>query len=177
MKRDPKSQLVWEQELRAGILLLSAQEQTLKLEPFITWLCDQSACSVFKDGDPAQDPRILRSWTYLQTLPVKTHHIPGVFNEFQDFLSQEDFAQQFGADILWKAEEVLKTLHVPSDLFMAERTLDWTAFAEQELRREREEVKQRGFTSTSEGKIGTWSQDEAGRLLCERLPVSGGYAI
>ena len=55
---------------------------------------------------------------------------------------------------------------------MAEQNLDWTAFAEQELRREREEVKQRGFTPTSEEQIGTWSQDKAGRLLCERLPVA-----
>ena len=51
---------VWEQELLAGILLLSSQEQTLKLAPSITWLCDQSACSAFKDGDSPQDPRRLR---------------------------------------------------------------------------------------------------------------------
>ena len=103
---------MWKQEILAGILLLSAQEQTLKLAPSITWLCDQSACSVFKDGDPPQDPRRLRWWTYLQTLPVRTHHIPGVFNEFPDFLSREDFAQQLEADVLRKAEEAFKTLDV-----------------------------------------------------------------
>ena len=162
---------MWEQEILAGILLLSAQEQKLKLAPSITWLCDQSACSVFDGGDPPQGPRRLRWWTYLQTLPVRTHHIPGVFNEVPEFLSREDFAQQFGADVLRKAEEAFKTLNVRLNLFMAEQTLDWTAFGKQELRMERKEVKQRGFTSTSERKDGTWSQDEAGRLLCERLPV------
>ena len=150
---------------------MSAQDQTLKLAPSITWLYDLIACSVLKDDGPPQDPRRLRFWTYLQTLPVRTHHIPGVFNEFPDFLSGEDFAQQFRADVLRKAEEAFKTLDVRLDLFMAEQTLDWTPFAEQELRREREEVKQRGFASTSEGKIGTWIQDEAGRLLCEQFPV------
>ena len=141
------------------------------MAPSITWLCDQSACSVFKDGDPPQHPRRLRWWTYLQTLPAKTHHIPGVFNEFPDFLSRENFARQFKSDVLQTTEQTFKPLDVQLDLFMAEQTLGWKAFGEQELRREREEVKQGGFTFTSEGKIGTWSQDEAGRLLCERLPV------
>ena len=74
----------------------------------------------------------MRWWTYLQTLPVRTHYSPGVFNEFPDYLSREDFAQQFRADVLQKAEEAFKTLHVRLDLFMAEQTLDWTTFALQE---------------------------------------------
>ena len=158
----------WEQEVLSGVLLLSSQDRTLRYAPSIVWLCDQSAAAVFREGDPPTDPRRLRWWTYIQTLPLQTHHIPGAYNEFPDFLSRQEFAQAYGDEVLEAAEKAFQTMDVHLDLFMRELSINWNKFGEGELSVQREALKNDIIYTDN---AGTWAIDHDTRLTCERLPV------
>ena len=109
---------VWEQELLAGVLLLSSQRRILRMANMVAWLSDQVTCTVFKRGDPPQSGRLLRWWTFLQGFPLHCHHLPGIKNEFPDFLSGEEWTQVHGEAVLQGAVDAFQDMDEQMDLRM-----------------------------------------------------------
>ena len=54
----------YDQELLAGMLVLSWQSRLLGSNP-IVWLCDQEPVKSFQKGPPPEGPKLKRWWTYL----------------------------------------------------------------------------------------------------------------
>ena len=112
---------VWEQELMAGLLVLAGQAQMLRFASRICWLSDQAAVAGFCDGPPPTNPRRLRWWSFLQSLPLTTFHLAGVHNEWLDFRYREEFGKWLGQELLERAQDtVVKVLDKGLDLSM-----DW----------------------------------------------------
>ena len=69
----------YEQELLAGMLMVSSQYRLLGSNP-VVWLCDQEPVPTFQKGPPPEETNVRRWWTYLRQLRLSVHHIPGVKN-------------------------------------------------------------------------------------------------
>ena len=67
----------YEQELLAGMLVLSSQSRLLGSNP-VVWLCDQEPVRTFQKGPPPEKAKLRRWWTYLSQLRLSVHHIQGV---------------------------------------------------------------------------------------------------
>ena len=78
---------VYERELLAGVLLLSLQTRLLADNPLV-WLCDQASTSTFLKRLPPANPRLRRWWVFLSQLRLHIHHIQGLKNELNDYLSR-----------------------------------------------------------------------------------------
>ena len=70
----------YEQELLAGMLVLSSQSRLLGSNP-VVWLCDQEPVRTIQKGPPPEKAKLRRWWTYLSQLRLSVHHIQGVKNE------------------------------------------------------------------------------------------------
>ena len=70
----------YEQELLAGMLVLSSQERLLGSNP-VVWLCDQEPVRIFQKGPPLEKAKLRRWWTYLSKIRLTVHHIQGVKNK------------------------------------------------------------------------------------------------
>ena len=57
----------YEQELLAGMLVLSSQARLLGSNP-VVWLCDQEPVRSFQKGPPPEKAKLRRWWTYLSQL-------------------------------------------------------------------------------------------------------------
>ena len=57
----------YEQELLAGMLVLSSQARLLGSNP-VVWLCDQEPVRTFQKGPPPEKAKLQRWWTYLSQL-------------------------------------------------------------------------------------------------------------
>ena len=69
----------YEQELLAGMLVLSSQSRLFGSNP-VVWLCDQEPVRTFQNGPPPEIAK-LRHWcTYLSQLQLSVHHIQAVKN-------------------------------------------------------------------------------------------------
>ena len=77
----------YDQELLAGMLVLSSQSRLLGSNP-IVWLCDQEPVKSFQKGPPTEKAK--RWWTYLSQLRLTVHHIPGIKNELSDYISRNN---------------------------------------------------------------------------------------
>ena len=57
----------YEQELLAGMLVLSSQARLLGSNP-VVWLCDQEPVRSFQKGPPPEKAKLRRWWSYLSQL-------------------------------------------------------------------------------------------------------------
>ena len=85
----------YDQELLAGMLVLSSQSRLLGSNP-IVWLCDQEPVKSFQKGPPPEKAKLKRWWTYLSQFRLTVHHIPGIKNELSDYISRNNFDALIG---------------------------------------------------------------------------------
>ena len=86
----------YEQELLAGMLVLSSQARLLGSNA-VVWLCDQELVRTLQKALPPEKAKLRRWWTYLSQLWVTVHHIQGVKNECADYISRNTFDALIGA--------------------------------------------------------------------------------
>ena len=106
-----------DQELLAGVLVLSSQSQLLGSNP-IVWLCDQEPGKSFQKGPPQGKANLKRLWTYLSQFRLTVHHIPGIKNELSDYISRNNFDALFGESSEALAKEAFQRMDVQLDLCM-----------------------------------------------------------
>ena len=107
----------YEQELLAGMLVLSSQARLLGSNP-VVWLCDQEPVRSFQKGPPPEKAKLRRWWTYLSQLRLTVHHIQGVKNECADYISRNNFDALIGARSEALAKEAFSRMDVHLDLNM-----------------------------------------------------------
>ena len=108
----------YEQELLAGMLVLSSQARLLGSNP-VVWLCDQEPVPTFQKGPPPEKAKLRRWWTYLSQLRLTVHPNQGVKNECADYLSRNNFDALIGARSEALTKEVFSRMDVQLDLNMA----------------------------------------------------------
>ena len=105
----------YDQELLAGMLVLTSQSQLLGSNP-IVWLCDQETVKSFRK-DPSPEKGKLKRWRiYLSQLRLTVHHIPGIKNELSDFTSRNNFDTLIGESSEAIAKEAFQRMDVQLDL-------------------------------------------------------------
>ena len=107
----------YEQELLAGMLVLSSQARLLGSNP-VVWLCDQEQVRTVQKGPPPEKARLRRWWNYLSQLPLTVHHIQGVKNECADYISRNNFDALIAARSEALAKEAFSCMDVHLDLNM-----------------------------------------------------------
>ena len=107
----------YDQELLAGMLVLSSQSRLLGSNP-IVWLCDQEPVKSFQKGQPPEKAKLKRWWTYLSQFRLTVHHIPGIKNELSDYISRNNFDALIGESSDALAKEAFQRMDVQLDLSM-----------------------------------------------------------
>ena len=107
----------YDQELLAGMLVLSSQSRLLGSNP-IVWLCDQEPVKSFQKGPPPEKAKLKRWWTYLSQFRLTVHHIPGIKNELSDYRSRNNFDALIGESSEALAKEAFQRMDVQLDLSM-----------------------------------------------------------
>ena len=107
----------YEQELLAGMLVLSLQSRLLGSTP-VVWLCDQELVRTFEKGPPPEEAKLRRWWTYLSQLRLSVHNIQGVKNERADYISRNNFDDMIGFMPEELAKEAFSRMDVHLDLNM-----------------------------------------------------------
>ena len=107
----------YEQELLAGMLVLSSQSLLLGSNP-VVWLCVQEPVRTFQKGPPPEGAKLRRWWTYLRQLRLTVHHIQGVNNECADYISRNNFDALIGARSEALAKEAFSRMDIHLDLNM-----------------------------------------------------------
>ena len=107
----------YDQELLAGMLVLSSQSRLLGSNP-IVWLCDQEPVTSFQKGPPPEKAKLKRWWTYLSQFRLTVHHIPGIKNELSDYTSRNNFDALVGESSEALGKDVFQRMDVQLDLSM-----------------------------------------------------------
>ena len=107
----------YEQELLAGMLVLSSHARRLGSNP-VVWLCDQEPVRTFQKGPSPEKAKLWRWWTYLSQLQLTVHHIQGVKNECADYISRNNFDALIGTRSEALAKEAFSRMDVHLDLNM-----------------------------------------------------------
>ena len=107
----------YEQELLAGMLVLSPQARLLGSNP-VVWLCDQEPVRTLQKGPPPEKAKLRRWSTYLSQLRLTVHHIQGVRNECADYISRDNFDALIGARSEALAKEAFSRMDIHLDLNM-----------------------------------------------------------
>ena len=107
----------YEQELLAGMLVLSSQSRLLASNP-VVWLCGQERVHTFQKGPPPEKAKRRRLWTYLSQLRLSVHHIQDVKNESADYITHNNFDDMIGARSEELAKEAFSRIDVHLDLNM-----------------------------------------------------------
>ena len=107
--------MTYEQELLAGVLTISTQSRILQSLP-IVWFCDHEALKTFLDNEPPVNHRLRRWYCYLSQFKIKFVHIPGMKNEFCDWLSRTDFDHKFDVYFEKLAQEAFERMDSQLDL-------------------------------------------------------------
>ena len=114
----------YEQELLAGMLVLSSQSRLLGSNP-VVWLCDQEPVCTFQKEPPPEKAKLRRWLTYLSQLLLSVHHIQSVKNECADYISRNNVDDMIGATSEELAKEAFSRMDVHLDLNMTRiRPLD-----------------------------------------------------
>ena len=92
-----------EQELLAGMLVLSSQSLLLRSNP-VVWLCDQEPVRTFQKGPRPEKAKLGHWWADLSQVRLSVHHIQGVKNECADYISRNNFYYMICA----RSEELAK---------------------------------------------------------------------
>ena len=107
----------YDQELLAGMLVLSSQSCLLGTNP-VVWLCDQEPVKTFQKGPPPEKAKLKQWWTYLSQFRLTVHHIPGIKNEMADYISRKNFDALLGESSEALAKEAFQRMDVQLDLSM-----------------------------------------------------------
>ena len=107
----------YDQELLAGMLVLSSQSQLSGSDP-IVWLCDPEPVKSFQKGPPPEKAKLKRLWTYLSQFGLSVHHPPGIKNELSDYISRNNFDALIGESSDALSKEVFQRMDVQLDLSM-----------------------------------------------------------
>ena len=110
----------YEQELLAGMLVLSSQARLLGSSP-VVWLCDQEPVRTFQKGPPPKKAKLRRWLTYVSQLQLTVHHIQGVKSECADYISSNNFDDMIGDRSEALAKEAFSRMDVHLDLNMTMR--------------------------------------------------------
>ena len=102
----------YNQELPAGMLVLSSQSCLLGTNPII-WLCYGEPVKTFQKGPPPEKAKPIRWWTYLSQFRLTVHHIQGTKNEMADYISRNNFHALLG-----ESSEGFHRMDVQLDLSM-----------------------------------------------------------
>ena len=106
----------YEEELLAGMLVLSSQSRLWKSNP-VVWLSDQGPVHSFQKGPQPENAK-LRQWTYLSQPRFSVHHIQGVKSKCADYISRNNFDDIMGARSEELAKEAFSGMEVHLDLNM-----------------------------------------------------------
>ena len=113
-----------EQELLAGMLVLSPQSRLVGSNP-VVWLCDQELVRTFQKRPAPEKAKLRPCLTYLSQLRLSVHHIQGIKNECADYISRNNFDDMIGASSEQLAKEAFSRMDVHLDLNMTMiQTLD-----------------------------------------------------
>ena len=107
----------YDQELLAGMLVLSSQSRLLGSNP-IVWLCDQEPVKSFQKGPPPEKAKLKRWSTYLGQFRLTVHHIPGIKNGLSDYISRDNFDALIGESSEALVKEAFQRMDVQLDLYM-----------------------------------------------------------
>ena len=107
----------YEEELPAGMLVLSSQARLLESNP-VVWLCDQEPVRTIQKGPRTEKAKLRRWSTYLSQLLLTVHHIQGVKNECADYISRNNFDALIGAWSEALAKEAFSRMDVHLHLKM-----------------------------------------------------------
>ena len=111
------NQSTYEQELLAGILVLSSQSRLLGSNP-VVGLCDKEPVRTFQTGSAPQKAKLRHWWTYLSQLRLSVHDIQCGENKFADHISRNNFDDMIGASSEELAKEAFSRRDVHLDLIM-----------------------------------------------------------
>ena len=161
----------YEQEILAGILTLASQFR-LVANRKIVWFCDNQAVRHFPDQAPPNNPRVRRWFLFLTTFPLKIVHIPGLKNEFCDFLSRSAFDERIQMKTEKLAQEVFSRMDMQLDLSLKvfSLTLPFPILCDDyspDLSDIWDQLEERD-PKTIDGKVWFRTSD---KLFCERLLV------
>ena len=106
-----------DQELLAGMLVLSSQSRLLGSNP-IVWLCDQEPVKSFQQGPPPEKAKLKPWWTYSRQSRLTVHHIPGIKKELSDYISRNNFDALIGETSEALAKGAFQRMDVQHDLSM-----------------------------------------------------------
>ena len=106
-----------DQELLAGMLVLSSQSRLLGSNP-IVWLCDQEPVKSFHKGPPPEKAKPKRWWISLSQFRLTLNHIPRKKNELSDYISRNNFDALFSESSEALAKEAFWRIDVKLDLPM-----------------------------------------------------------
>ena len=101
----------YEQELLAGMLVLSSQVRLVGSNP-VVWLCDQEPVCTFQKGPPPEKAKLRRWLTYLSQLRLTVHPIQGVKSESAYYISRNHFDDLIGARSEAPAKEASSRMDV-----------------------------------------------------------------
>ena len=107
----------YDQELLAGMLVLSSQSRLLGSNP-IVWFCDQEPVKSFQKAPPLEKAKLKRWWTYLRQFRLTVHHIPGIKNELSHYILRNNFDALMGESSEALAKEAFQRMDVQLDLSM-----------------------------------------------------------
>ena len=107
----------YDQELLAGMLVLSSQSRLLGTNP-VVWLCDQETVKTSQKGPPPEKAKLKRWWTYLSQFRLTVHHIPSIKNEMADYIPRNNFDALLGESSEALAKEAFQGMDVHLDLSM-----------------------------------------------------------
>ena len=107
----------YDQELVAGMLVLSSQSRLLRTNP-IVWLCDQEPVKMIQKGPPPEIAKLERWWTYLSQFRLTVRNIQGIRNGMADYIYRNNVHALLGESSEASAKESFQRMDVHLDLSM-----------------------------------------------------------
>ena len=107
----------WEQEMLSAILTLASQTRIVSNLP-IVWFTDNEALTYFLDKEPPLNKRLRRWYVFLSQFQLKVFHLPGLKNEFCDFLSRNAFNSLIDCNFDDLAKEAFVKMDAQLDFFL-----------------------------------------------------------
>ena len=115
----------FEKELLAGVLLLAAQKTTLATASSVVWITDAAGVVDFCKADPPMNnKRRLRWWYFLRGFNLEVRYVPGIKNEWADYLSRQQFENRTGLVISELAKQEFERMDAQLDLALVPISLN-----------------------------------------------------
>ena len=107
----------YDQELLAGMLMLSCQSRLLHTNP-VVWLCDQQPVKTFQKGPNREKAKLKLGWTYNSQFSLTVPHIQGIQNETVDYISCNSINALLGESSEALAKKAFLRMDLQLDLSM-----------------------------------------------------------